>query len=90
MSIPLPETGFLRIKQIIGDRKAEIPPLIPVAESTWWKGVSERRFPQPIRLSKGLTVWRAEDIRDLIDNPPCVTKEEPKRRGGTEKAGSSQ
>ena len=113
MSIPLPETGFLRIKQIIGDRKAEIPPLIPVAESKWWKGVSEGRFPQPIRLSKGCTVWRVEDIYALIDNPPCapvaqnpppvmqsndlklgtespIEHEQRKRRGATEKAGSSQ
>ncbi len=43
----LPEAGFLRLKQIIGDNKASpaIPPLIPVGKSTWWAGVKSGRFP---------------------------------------------
>jgi len=70
----LPETGFLRLKQIIGNPKADpsIPPLIPVSRSTWWTGVASGRFPQPLKLSPGVTVWRAEDIRALIEQPPGV------------------
>ena len=36
----LPDTGFLRIRQIVGDPKANPPiaPLIPVSKSTWWNG----------------------------------------------------
>ncbi|MBF0255847.1 MAG: AlpA family phage regulatory protein [Gammaproteobacteria bacterium] len=66
----LPGTGFLRLKHIIGDASAcpPISPLIPVSKSTWWRGVKENRFPQPIRsLGPRITVWRAEDIAALID-----------------------
>jgi prophage regulatory protein len=70
----LPETGFLRLRQIIGDLKADppVPPLIPVSRSTWWAGVASVRFPQPLKLSPGVTVWRAEDIRALIAQPRGV------------------
>ena len=68
-SISLPETGLLRIKQILGDPKAEppIPPIIPVSKSTWWSGVKTGRFPQPVKLGPRITAWRAADIRALID-----------------------
>lgn len=66
---PLPETGYLRLSQIIGDPKAEppIPPIIPVSKSTWWAGVKSGRYPQPVRtLGQRITAWRVEDIRNLI------------------------
>ena len=66
----LPETGFLRLRQIIGNPKADppVPPLIPVSRSTWWAGVASGRFPQPLKLGPKTTVWRVEDIRSLISN----------------------
>lgn len=65
----LPETGYLRLRQIIGNPKAvpPIPALIPVGKSTWWAGVKSGRYPQPVRtLGARITAWRVEDIRDLI------------------------
>jgi len=65
----LPETGFLRLHQIIGNPKAKppIPAVIPVSKSTWWEGVRTGRYPQPVRtLGQRITAWRVEDIRDLI------------------------
>ena len=66
----LPETGYLRLRQIIGNPKADppTPPLIPVSRSTWWAGVASGRFPQPLKLGPNTTVWRVEDIRSLISN----------------------
>ena len=66
----LPETGFLRLRQIIGDpnSKPPSPPLIPVKKSCWWQGVKSGRFPRPLKLGPRITVWRVEDIRDLIVN----------------------
>jgi len=67
----LPETGFLRLPQIIGDPKAEppIPPLIPVKKSCWWAGVKSGRFPAPVKIGNGRgTFWRVEDIRALIES----------------------
>lgn len=65
----LPETGYLRLSQIIGNRNANppIPPIIPVSKSTWWAGVKLGRYPQPVRtLGVRITAWRVEDIRQLI------------------------
>ena len=59
----LPVTGFLRISQIL----APAGP-IPISKSTWWAGVKDGRFPKPLKLGKRVTVWRAEDIRALIEN----------------------
>ena len=68
MNFKLPETGFLRIWQIIGCPKRGIEPLIPVKKSAWWAGVKTGRFPPSIKLSPRVTVWRVEDIREYISN----------------------
>ncbi|MNG33270.1 hypothetical protein D3C84_1194830 [compost metagenome] len=66
----LPETGFLRLPQIIGDPNAEPPisPIIPVKKSAWWAGCKSGRYPAPIKLSPRVTVWRVEDIRAFLAN----------------------
>ena len=55
----LPETGFLRLPQVLS--------LIPISRSAWWAGIKEGKFPQGIKLGSKTTVWRAEAIRALID-----------------------
>ncbi|NOT18382.1 MAG: AlpA family phage regulatory protein [Sulfuriferula sp.] len=62
----LPETGFLRINQIVGNKKNNIPAIIPVCKSTWWAGVKSGRYPTPVKLGERCTAWRVEDIRALI------------------------
>jgi predicted DNA-binding transcriptional regulator AlpA len=64
----IPENGFLRASQIIGNPKAvpPVPAIIPVSKSAWWQGVKEGRYPQPVKLSPRVTAWRVEDIRALI------------------------
>lgn len=54
--------GLLRLSSIL----APAGP-IPVSRSTWWQGVKDGRFPQPIKLGPRVTVWRAEDIAALIE-----------------------
>jgi predicted DNA-binding transcriptional regulator AlpA len=65
----LPLSGFVRIRQIIGDSKANPPilPIIPIGRSSWWKGVKEGKYPAPIKLGAKTTVWRAEDIHALLN-----------------------
>jgi predicted DNA-binding transcriptional regulator AlpA len=63
----LPETGFIRLRKIIGDSKHGIPPLIPISKSTWWQGCRSGRFLKLIHLSSKYTAWRVEDIRALIE-----------------------
>ena len=55
----LPETGFVRLPQILS--------LIPISRSAWWAGIREGKFPKGIKLGTKTTVWRAEDIRALIN-----------------------
>ncbi len=55
----LPETGFVRLPVILR--------VFPVGKSTWWAGVKEGRYPQPVKLGPRITAWRVEDIRALIE-----------------------
>jgi predicted DNA-binding transcriptional regulator AlpA len=67
----LPETGYLRLPQIVGkpatDTAPAIPAIYPVCRSTWWAGVKSGRYPQPVKLGERITAWRVEDIRALIE-----------------------
>jgi prophage regulatory protein len=64
----LPKDGFVRLKQILGDKKANppIPAIIPVGPSSWWAGVKTGRYPKPVKLGPRTTAWRVDDILDLI------------------------
>ena len=54
----LPNTGYLRLPQVLR--------FFPVGKSTWWDGVKNGRFPEPVKLGPRTTAWRAEDIHELI------------------------
>ena len=60
MKNDLPNIGFLRLPQVLE--------LIPVSKSSWWAGCKNGRYPKPIKLSARTTVWRVEDIRELIES----------------------
>lgn len=59
-STMLPETGFLRLPQILA--------LFPVGKSSWWRGCRTGRYPKPVKIASRTTAWRAEDIRKLIES----------------------
>ena len=54
----LPDTGFLRQRQVLA--------FVPISKSTLWRQVRARSFPSPVKLSVGVTAWRAEDVRRWI------------------------
>ena len=58
MQITIPETGFVRLAQVLT--------VIPIGKTCWWEGVKSGRFPKPIKLSARCTAWKAEDINNLI------------------------
>jgi predicted DNA-binding transcriptional regulator AlpA len=37
-------------------------PLIDISLATWWRWVKSGEAPQPIRLSRGTTVWRLREV----------------------------
>lgn len=55
----IPESGFLRLKQVLE--------VFPVSKTHWYEGVKAGKYPAAIKLSPGITVWRASDIRQLIE-----------------------
>lgn len=54
---------LLRLKEIL----APGGPL-PISPSTWWKGVKDGRYPAPVKLGPGITVWRYSDIEQLAES----------------------
>lgn len=49
-------------------RGKEVLAIIPISRSSWYKGVKEGRYPQPIKLGPRTTCWRESDINKLIEN----------------------
>ncbi len=68
--LDLPSEGFIRLNQILGNKNLTPPiaPLIPIGRTTWWAGVKNGRFPQPVKLGPRTTAWRVKDIRQLIES----------------------
>lgn len=64
----LPETGFLRVNQIVGNRKTNTPALIPIGRTTFLMGVKSGKYPKPVKLGERTTAWKVEDIRQLIES----------------------
>jgi hypothetical protein len=63
----LPESGFVRESQLVQNPKRPIPnPLLPFSSSTLWRAVRNKKFPAPVKLTKGVTAWRVSDIRGYL------------------------
>jgi prophage regulatory protein len=60
--VDFPRTGFVRLQSILAPGGP-----IPVGRTTWWAGIKAGRFPRPLKLGPRITVWRAEEIHELID-----------------------
>jgi prophage regulatory protein len=58
----LPLNGYVRLAAIV---QPDGP--LPISRSTWWKGVSEGRYPRPIKLGPRITAWRVSDVIALIE-----------------------
>jgi prophage regulatory protein len=57
-SLNLPETGFVRLPQILH--------VIPIGRSTWWRWVKEGKAPKGKKLGPQTVVWNVQDIRQLL------------------------
>lgn len=62
----IPEEGFLRIGDIIGDKRRGSAGVMPVSRTEWYAGIKAGRYPAPIKLGSRLSVWKVQDIRALI------------------------
>jgi prophage regulatory protein len=57
---------LLRINDIVRNKKGGSFGYIPISKAAWWLGVSEGRFPQPIKLGPKTTCWRESEILAFI------------------------
>ncbi|WP_333877705.1 helix-turn-helix transcriptional regulator [Methylobacter sp.] len=63
----LPETGgFCKLWQIVGDKKRNIPAVLPISRSTFLSRVKDGTYPQPVKLGARSVAWRVQDIRALL------------------------
>jgi len=59
MSKELQDDRLLRLTQVLE--------LVPVSKSSWWAGCARGCYPRPLKLSRGITVWRYADIRAFLE-----------------------
>ncbi len=62
----LPAEGFVDTKQIIGDRRNNIPGVLPISASTWYEGQRTGKYPKGIKHG-ARTLWPVGQIRKLLD-----------------------
>lgn len=55
----LPETGYVRMPVVLHH--------VPMGKSTIWAKIKTGEFPRPVKLSARVTAWRAEEIREYIN-----------------------
>jgi len=46
--------------------------MLPVSPATIWRWVRDGKFPQPFKLSAGVTAWRVADIEQFVTNSLTV------------------
>jgi len=60
----LPDSGLIRQSQLVPNPKRPgVPTPLPFSACTLWRRVRAGQFPQPLRLSPGMTVWKVGDVR---------------------------
>lgn len=57
---------FVRAGQIYKHPKNS-EPIIPVSRARFYSGVVSGEYPQPIKLSGGVSVWLYSELMDYID-----------------------
>lgn len=58
---------LLSLREIIGDKAAGIPALVPVSRSSWYAGMASGRYPEGVKLGPRLRMWYYRDIEKLIN-----------------------
>ncbi|KAA0261774.1 MULTISPECIES: AlpA family transcriptional regulator [Hafnia] len=56
----IPITGFIRQKNLMQ--------CLPFSSATLWRRVAAGTFPKPLKISPKITAWRAEEVRQWIND----------------------
>jgi prophage regulatory protein len=43
--------------------------LLRISRSSWYAGIRSGRYPKPVKLGPRISVWRADEIYDVVKNP---------------------
>ena len=70
----LPESGFLRLSQLVLPPKSPRSSfaILPFSAATVWRKAAEGTFPSPFKLSAGVTAWMVGDVRHWLRDQAAV------------------
>ncbi len=67
----LPDTGYIRQKELVGCRATPHRPaqrgIIPLSVTTLRRKVAAGLFPKPVKLSEAVIAWKVEDVRAWME-----------------------
>lgn len=56
----LPDLALIQIRPLVNSG------VLPYSATTIWRKCKQGEFPQPVKLSAGITAWRVGDIRNYL------------------------
>ncbi|GLQ98339.1 helix-turn-helix transcriptional regulator [Dyella mobilis] len=62
---------YVRVGDIVTTRKSGKPEkigILPISSATWWAWVKAQKAPAPLKLSRGVTVWRRDDVINFAES----------------------
>jgi prophage regulatory protein len=59
---------YIRLKEIIGDRKTGQQGIVQISRSHLWDLVKAGKFPKPFKLSAKCTVWRLSEVMRFLES----------------------
>ncbi len=62
----LPLDGYVRVAQLLGDRRAGIVPILPISRTTLWRLVKQGEL-RPVKIGARSIAFRADDVRELME-----------------------
>ena len=62
----LPSEGFVDVKQILGDKRKNLPGVLPISASSWHAGKKTGKYPKGIKHGDR-TFYPVHKIRELLD-----------------------
>jgi predicted DNA-binding transcriptional regulator AlpA len=68
----LPDAAMIQIRPLVGYK------VLPYSATTIWRLCRTRKFPQPLKVTTGITAWRVGDIRKYLEAIGNPTKGEAK------------
>jgi prophage regulatory protein len=63
----IPETGYVRIAQILGCQRRGWVPILAISRSALYLWIRDGRWPAPQKLGAKIVAWEASVVRDALE-----------------------